>query len=120
MNRRNRRKTLKEIDADEYEDEIWLAYVEPQYENEFSRMIVAQNKPLQRKQFEDEQAQAKREFVRKEMAKLNPNTEIPLPKRIMIKKAAIDFAEYDYVRQMARERGEVIKNLDEPADPVQL
>ena len=44
--RRARRKTLKEIDADEYEDEIWLAYVEPQYENEFSRMIVAQNKPL--------------------------------------------------------------------------
>ena len=27
--RRNRRKTLREIDADEYEDEIWLAYVEP-------------------------------------------------------------------------------------------
>ena len=44
MNRRNRRKQLKEIDADEYEDEIWLAYVEPQYENEFSRMIVAQNR----------------------------------------------------------------------------
>jgi hypothetical protein len=27
--RQNRRKTMKEIDADEYEDEIWLAYVEP-------------------------------------------------------------------------------------------
>ena len=26
---RKRRKKLKEIDADEYEDEIWLAYVEP-------------------------------------------------------------------------------------------
>ena len=44
MARRNRRKCLKEIDADEYEDEIWLAYVEPQYENEFSRMLVAQNR----------------------------------------------------------------------------
>jgi hypothetical protein len=39
--RRNRRKTLKDIDADEYEDEIWLAYVEPQYENEYSKMLVA-------------------------------------------------------------------------------
>lgn len=29
MARRGRRKQLKEIDADEYEDEIWLAYVEP-------------------------------------------------------------------------------------------
>jgi len=38
---RKRRKKLKEKDADEYEDEIWLAYVEPQYENEFSRMIAA-------------------------------------------------------------------------------
>lgn len=27
--RQNRRKKMKEIDADEYEDEIWLAYVEP-------------------------------------------------------------------------------------------
>ena len=39
--RRNRRKTLKDIDADEYEDEIWLAYVEPQYETEYSKMLVA-------------------------------------------------------------------------------
>lgn len=41
-----RRQKLKEVDADEYEDEIWLAYVEPQYENEYTRMIMAQNKPL--------------------------------------------------------------------------
>ena len=61
-------------------------------------MIVAQNKPLQRKQFEDEQAQAKREFVKNQMAKLNPNTDIPLPKRIMIKKAAIDLVEFDGAR----------------------
>lgn len=33
---------MKEIDADEYEDEIWLAYVEPQYENEYSKMLAAQ------------------------------------------------------------------------------
>lgn len=39
---RKRRKKLKEVDADEYEDEIWLAYVEPQYENEYSKMIAAQ------------------------------------------------------------------------------
>ena len=39
---RKRRKKLKEIDADEYEDEIWLAYVEPQYENEYAKMVAAQ------------------------------------------------------------------------------
>jgi hypothetical protein len=39
--RQNRRKNMKEIDADEYEDEIWLAYVEPQYENEYSKMLAA-------------------------------------------------------------------------------
>ena len=38
----------------------------------------------------------------------------------MIKKAAIDMVEYDGARQLARERGEVIKNLNEPADPIQL
>ena len=27
--RQNRRKTMKEIDADEVEDQLWLAYVEP-------------------------------------------------------------------------------------------
>jgi hypothetical protein len=37
---RNRKRNLKEIDNDEYEDEIWLAYVEPQYENEYSRMLA--------------------------------------------------------------------------------
>jgi hypothetical protein len=37
---------LKEVDADEYEDEIWLAYVEPQYENEYTRMMIAQQRPL--------------------------------------------------------------------------
>lgn len=45
MEKRNRRKKLKEIDPEEYEDEIWLAYVEPQYENEYSRMLAAQNRP---------------------------------------------------------------------------
>jgi hypothetical protein len=53
--RRTRRKTLKEIDADEYEDEIWLAYVEPQYENEYSKMVAAQNRILLPKK-EDDQA----------------------------------------------------------------
>ena len=38
--RKFRKKKLKEIDPDEYEDEIWLAYVEPQYENEYSRMMA--------------------------------------------------------------------------------
>jgi len=38
---RKRRKKLKEIDAEEYEDEIWLAYVEPQYENEYAKMVAA-------------------------------------------------------------------------------
>ena len=38
--KRDRRKKIKEIDVDEYEDEIWLAYVEPQYENEYSRMLA--------------------------------------------------------------------------------
>ena len=43
--KRFRKKKLKEIDPEEYEDEIWLAYVEPQYENEYSRMLAAQNRP---------------------------------------------------------------------------
>ena len=51
---------------------------------------------------------------------LNPNTDIPIPKRIMIKKAAIDLAEYDSARQTLRDRGIEIKNLAEPADPVRL
>ena len=38
--KQNRKKKLKQIDIDEYEDEIWLAYVEPQYENEYSRMLA--------------------------------------------------------------------------------
>jgi hypothetical protein len=38
--KQNRKKKLKQIDVDEYEDEIWLAYVEPQYENEYSRMLA--------------------------------------------------------------------------------
>ncbi len=38
--RKFRKKKLKEIDPEEYEDEIWLAYVEPQYENEYSRMMA--------------------------------------------------------------------------------
>lgn len=33
---------MKQKDLEEYEDEIWLAYVEPQYENEYSKMIAAQ------------------------------------------------------------------------------
>ena len=46
---------MKEIDADEYEDEIWLAYVEPQYENEYSKMLAAQRTPHIMKQFDDDQ-----------------------------------------------------------------
>ena len=55
---------MKEIDADEYEDEIWLAYVEPQYENEFSRMIVAQKGNYLSKAHQD-QVVKQRENVKK-------------------------------------------------------
>ena len=40
QDRKFRKRKLKEIDPEEYEDEIWLAYVEPQYENEYSRMMA--------------------------------------------------------------------------------
>ena len=73
-----------------------------------------------RKPTEDEAALKKREDVKRQLALLNPNTDIPIPKRIMIRKAAIDMIEYDQARQLARDRGEEIKNLDEPADPVRL
>jgi hypothetical protein len=29
FDRKNRKRKIKEIDPEEYEDEIWLAYVEP-------------------------------------------------------------------------------------------
>lgn len=45
---------MKEIDADEYSDEVWLAYVEPQYENEYAKMLAAQRTPWVLKQFDDE------------------------------------------------------------------
>lgn len=51
---------MKEIDADEYEDEIWLAYVEPQFENEYSKMLAAQRQPHIMKQFDDEQIDQQR------------------------------------------------------------
>ena len=68
-------------------------------------MIVAQNKPLMRKPNEDDQSMRKREDVKRQLALLNPNTDIPIPKRIMIRKAAIDLVEYDSARQLARDRG---------------
>lgn len=46
QDRKFRKKKLKEIDPDEYEDEIWLAYVEPQYENEYSRMMATQQRTM--------------------------------------------------------------------------
>lgn len=119
MARRGRRKQLKEIDADEYEDEIWLAYVEPQYENEFSRMIVAQNRSYAPKSHVDN-ANKHRALVKTQYANLNPNIEIPVPKIIRIRKAAIDLIEYDEAREEARLNNEEIKNLDQPADPVDL
>ena len=119
MDRRTRRKQLKEIDADEYEDEIWLAYVEPQYENEFSRMIVAQNRSYAPK-VDNDKVNRHREAVKKQMDKLNPNTEVPVPKSIYIKKAAIDLVEYDEAREDMRNKNEDVKNLSQPADPVNL
>lgn len=77
---RKRRKKLKEVDADEYEDEIWLAYVEPQYENEFSRMIAAQKSKSAPSNFH-KKIEAKltnqRDKRKQYLKKLNPNVDIP-------------------------------------------
>jgi hypothetical protein len=54
------------------------------------------------------------------MATLNQNTEIPVPKTIMIKKVAINLAEYDDARENLRQEGKEIFDLDEPASPVNL
>lgn len=45
------------------------------------------------------------------MDKLNRNVEIPVPKTITIKKAAIDLVEYDEAREIARVKGDEIFNL---------
>ena len=80
---------MKEIDQDEYEDEIWLAYVEPQYENEYSKMLAAQRTPLVRKAFDEEQNAEKRKQVQSLLARLNQNVEVPVPKTLTILKAAL-------------------------------
>ena len=118
--RRNRRKTLKDIDADEYEDEIWLAYVEPQYENEYSKMLVAQNRMIMAKSEDDHKLMQQREMIRKQMDTLNQNTDVPVPKTIMIKKVAINLAEFDDAREELRVNGLNVFDLDEPASPVNL
>ena len=43
-----------------------------------------------------------RAMVKKQLETLNPNTDIPVPKTIMIRKAAVDLACYDDARELAR------------------
>lgn len=54
------------------------------------------------------------------MAKLNPNAEVPFPKTILIRKAAVDLVQYDEARELVEKRGEVVDDLSEPADAVDL
>lgn len=42
------------------------------------------------------------------MSNLNPNCEVPWPKTIMLKKAALDLVEYDNARELARACGEEV------------
>lgn len=59
-------------------------------------------------------------MVKRQLSKLNPNTDIPIPKTVAIMKAAVDLIEFDEAREKARAEGKEIQNLDEPADPVNL
>ena len=54
------------------------------------------------------------------MSNLNPNVEVPWPKTVMLKKAAIDLVEFDHARELARACGEEVFNLSQPADPLNL
>ncbi len=69
---------------------MWLAYVEPQYENEYSRMLAAQRTPHLVKQFDDEQIEQQRGLVKEALGKLNQNVAIPMPKTISVLKLAIN------------------------------
>ena len=65
---------------EEYEDEIWLAYVEPQYENEYAKMVAAQKSRtaasyLSKKA--EAQIENQRNQMRQHLKKMNPNVEIP-------------------------------------------
>lgn len=120
---RNRKKNLKEIDNEEYEDEIWLAFVEPQYENEYSRMLATmRSQALQNPykslpaDFKDEDIEVERNKIRSCLYdQLNPNVDAPIPKVIEIQKKAIKLCEYDHTREGSVE----VKDLDKPAPPVQ-
>lgn len=46
-----------------------------------------------------------REHVKKQLSTLNPNCDVPFPKTIAIKKAAVDLVEYDEARELARVNG---------------
>lgn len=95
--RKYRKKKLKEIDPDEYEDEIWLAYVEPQYENEYSRMLATmktQGNPNYKRSVNTKEElenciNESREKVKNIMKMFNPNVEVPEPKLVEINKISI-------------------------------
>ena len=82
-------------------------------------MLVAQNRQYVPKADQD-RVQKHRELVKKQMGSLNPNVEVPFPKTIMMKKAAIDLVEFDHARELARACGEEVHNLSQPADPLNL
>ena len=118
---RNRKRNLKEIDNDEYEDEIWLAYVEPQYENEYSRMLATMKSKAQQNSYrylpanyKDEDIDAERNKIRSCLFdQLNPNVDAPEPKIIEIFKRAVKLNEYDSARE-----GIEVKDLEKPAPPI--
>ncbi len=69
---------------------------------------------------DDHKLQQQREMIRKQMETLNQNTDVPVPKTIMIKKVAINLAEFDDAREELRVNGINVFDLDEPASPVNL
>ena len=115
--RRYRKKKLKEIDPEEYEDEVWLAFVEPQYENEYSRLLATHRsgnpmyRKVQTKEEYDRCIEDHREKIKEVLKVLNPNVEVPEPKLIEIKKVAIGLDEYDHLRNAGME----VANIPRPA-----
>jgi len=112
FDRKNRRKKMKVIDPEEYEEQLWVSYVEPQYENEYSRMLAS----AQKLHKPDGSLVISQEQVQSVLRLFNPNVTIPRPKAVLINKKAIFMREYDQLR----EDGEELKDLEAPADALPI
>ena len=96
--------------------------MEPQYENEYSRMLAtmrsqALQNPVSKAlpaNFNDQDITVERDRIRSCLYdQLNPNVDAPEPKMIEIWKKAIDLQEYDNYRE-----GIEVKDLVCPAPPL--